>query len=529
MSRRAPPQGHRPLPVLCALALLGAPHLVQAQPEQGRPVSAFERGPTPDQIALDVTPIPTGMGAIFVPSLTDPALEPEVQVRLGEQRVAWARTGGRIVLPPGEYEVSLGDGPEATRATTKVKVIAGITTPTAPFYGALRVTAVDRDGRPIDLAYTLRTPAGVQIGEGVTTEKADYRASRTWVAKPGAVEVVYGGSGKDTESVAVMLPAGEVARYRLVFEQDHLVRAEIAERELVPEERWWRARWVIGGDAAFSRSSGRLGSYNGNFLRVGLRTNAQVGIDTGPHLALLSLDLHESWLGLKGPADGNFATQKFEDELRAEVLYNFRPARIAGPYVRAELATALFPTRFAVTRDMRFEERRDGELVRQGTVTTGDNLNLFDRFSPLSLRAGAGLGLTAIDNRYFTVMARGGMGVRRATYDGGRFIESVKGDTLRLVKVDDDESWGAEARIEASVRASRALRVTLFGDGYVPEAQLAGDDDLNPILRLSGQAALAINPFLSLVYEVSLRREAYEISDLQYSDNLSLRVLHSLF
>jgi hypothetical protein len=178
---------------------------------------------------------------------------------------------------------------------------------------------------------------------------------------------------------------------------------------------------------------------------------------------------------------------------------------------------------------MRFEERSKGELVRQGTVSTGDNFNLFERFSPLQLRAGAGVGVTAIDNRYFTVMARGGLGVRRATYDGGKFIESVKGDTLKLVRVDDDETWGAEARIEASVRASRTLRVGLFADGYLPDSQLTGDDDFNPILRLSGQAALAINPFLSLVYEVSLRREAYEISDLQYSDNLSLRVLHSLF
>lgn len=516
-------------PTLAAWVLLCASAAVAAPPGVGRPAAAFERGAVADQLALDVTPIPAGMGALFVPSATDPALEPEVVVRLGTERVAWARTGTRVILPPGAYEVLVGDGPLESRARAEVTVLAGVTSATPRFFGALRVTAVDLAGRPMAVPYRLVGTAGGAVGEGTTTAQADYRATRTWLMAPGALEVVFGGQGDERESVALWLPPGEVARYRLVFDRERLVRAEFAQTELVPKAQWWRARWVIGGDASVSRTSGRLGAFNGDFLRAGLMTSAEIGIDQGPHLATLSLDVSEAWIGLNGPASNDFASQKFDDEVRVEALYVFRPARVAGPYVRGEVATALFPTDFEATRALRHQTRRADGTLDIGQLDVGDSLALFDRFEPLALRGGAGVSVTPVDNRYVTLLARAGLGLRRARYGGGRFIDAVDGDLIRLVEVRDDTSWGAEARIEASARAGQSLSFKLFGDAYVPEAQLAGDDDLKPILRLTGQAAFAVNPFLSLVYEAGFRREAYEIEDLQFSDHLSLRVQHSLF
>lgn len=168
-------------------------------------------------------------------------------------------------------------------------------------------------------------------------------------------------------------------------------------------------------------------------------------------------------------------------------------------------------------------------MVANGSLAVGDELKLFDRFEPLELRGGAGVAITAVDTRTVTLLARFGAGVRDARYGGGRYIDDVSGDSVQLVRIANDKSYGAEARIEAGLRVGQQLQLQLSADAYVPRAQLTDEETLRPILNLSGTAAFALSPALALIYEASLAREAYEIKDLQFSDLLSLRVQHNLF
>lgn len=515
------------LRTLPLLALLYAPASLAAP--AGQPLADFEAGPVADQLELDVTPIPSGLGALFVPSLTDSPLEPPVTVLQGDQRVAWGDTGRRIALPPGEYRVLVGHGDLRERASTTVTVREGETSPVEVSWGAVRITAVDGDGAPVDVDYALRSVGrAVVLAEGETARSTEYGATQTWLLPAGPIELsLDGATGPDRAAVALFVPRGAVVRHRLVMDGERLVRTEFATHAPVPEARLWRLRWVIGGDASWTRAQGRLGAFNGDFLRAGVFTRAQVGIDYGAHLALIDLDFEQSWLALAEGPDADLGVRKFDDEVRLEALYNYRPGRLLGPYVRGSLRTALFETTHRAASSVGVTTRGVDGGETMGVLEPGDELVLFDALQPLDLRAAAGAALTILDNDAITLTARGGAAVRRARYGGGLFLADQTAERLTFVELADDDSWGVEVHGELTVRAARSVELGVEGMAYLPWDFI--DEVDHPILRLDGRVAFKVNSFLSVACDARLRREAYEIEDVQLSTFVSARVQHALF
>jgi len=512
---------------LLALALLSAQPASGAP--SGTPLADFEAGPVDDQLELDVTPIPVGLGALFVPSLTDGALEPPITVLQGEQRVAWGDTGRRVVLPPGEYRVLVGHGELRERATSTVHVREGETSPVPVTWGAVRITAVDRDGAPVDVDYALTAvDRAVVLAEGETATGSEYGATRTWLLPAGPVELsLDGATGPERTAVALYVAPGKVVRHRLVMDGEALVRTEFATHAPVAEARLWRLRWVIGGDASWTHAEGRLGAFNGDFLRAGVFTQAQVGVDYGAHLAIVDLDFEQSWLALaEGPA-ADLDVRKFDDELRLEALYNYRPGRILGPYVRGSLRTALFETTHRAGQGSAATTVAADGTETNGVLEAGASLVLFEALEPLDLRAAAGAAVTVLDNDTVTLTARGGAAVRRARYGGGLFLAEQSAERLVFVELADDDSWGIEAHGELTVRAARSVSLGIEGMAYLPWDLI--DEVDHPLLRLDGRLAFRVNSFLSVACDVRLRREAYEIEDVQLSTFLSARVQHALF
>src|SRR5687767_9293940 len=64
-----------------------------------------------DQLAADTTVVPPGMGAVFVPAMTNGIDEPEALVYQAEKQVGGGPNGRRIVLPPGSYTLRVGSPP----------------------------------------------------------------------------------------------------------------------------------------------------------------------------------------------------------------------------------------------------------------------------------------------------------------------------------------------------------------------------------------------------------------------------------
>ncbi len=517
---------------LACLCALGVSTPAQAQQrQQGQSLDAFEVGKLSDQLELDVTPVPVGMGALFVPSLTDPGLEPRVLVLRGQDRVASGAIGKRIVLPPGRYTVLVGHGPISARAQTEVEVIDGVTTPVEPFFGAVRVSAINLDGAPQRREYVIATAGGdVIYGPIDTSDAAEYGKTPTWLLPPGRYILALGDDPQsERDRVAFVVTPGEVTRYRLVVAEDRLLRADFADTELVYEPSIFKLQWVVGADFGLDQTSRQLSTFNGQALRVGAFTNATVGIDTGNHLAQITLGVDESWLGLDATNGRGLPLQKLTDEINAEVLYNYRLGGILGPYIRGTMQTALFDTFLYPDRDLSLRTTSPEGQVEARQVSAGQEVMLFEAFKPMQLQQGAGLGLTLLDNDVVSFSLRGGVAARQSWYGGGRVALSSQGDSVRLLQLSDKRLYGAEATAHVGLRLGRTLSYQTVLDSFMPQAQIFTDDEFRPVYRWHNVVTLSVGRFAAIVYNATLHRDDPQIGALQMRQNLSLRLQHTLF
>ena len=134
----------------CLLVILAAGPTA-AQP----PYHRWLAPPVEEQLAADPTEVPEGMGAIFVPALTDGESEPESAVFRGSRQVASGPNGSRIPVLPGDYTVRVGSGPIAGRVPLPAEVTAGETTVVPVRWGGLRVEVVDERNLPHGASFEL--------------------------------------------------------------------------------------------------------------------------------------------------------------------------------------------------------------------------------------------------------------------------------------------------------------------------------------------------------------------------------------
>lgn len=504
--------------------------LPAAAQKLGSPLAQKESGSISDQLDMDITPIPIGMGALFVPSLTDAGREPAVLVYYGDERVAWGRTGERIVVPPGEYKVVVGHGELEDRPQTTVRVVDQVTTPVKPFFGAIRISAVNGDYKPVEIDYVIEDGDGRSLGAGGTADSSKYKNTKTWLLPAKTLVIgLENGDEATRNAISVSLAPGQVLRYRLIMDGNRLVQAQLAERELAHEAKWWRLRWVIGGDASYTQLDGQLGSYNGEYIRAGLFTRASLGIDHGANLALANIDIDESWISITDRPDGERTLQKFTDEVSLELLYNVRLAGIIGPYIRGQARTSLFLTKYTpVQNTVMTIEEIDGGTSSKGIVG-GKDVQLFEAFKPLDARAAGGIGISFVDNQWVTASLRVGAAYRAARYNKGLFLKDFEDTTITAIELADDNSLGAEGGAKLELRLGQNLSVGSELDFFMPLDQLTGDEDQNPVFRLDTSATISINQFLALTYNFYVRQDAYEIDENQISQFVSLRLTHTLF
>ncbi|MEQ9318141.1 MAG: hypothetical protein RIF41_03240, partial [Polyangiaceae bacterium] len=271
-------------------------------------------------------------------------LEPPVLVLSDGQRIASGRTGERIVVPPGRYDVVVGQGVVAERARTTVEVTEGVATPVASFFGAIRVHLVDDNGRPVADTYVLSSlDRGTVYGPVSMSTDEDVSQTATWLVPPGRYRLVLGTDPNgDEDAISFVVHRADVLRYRLVVEGGDVIRAELADEEYTYEPSIWRLRWTVGGNAALDKRNNQLTSDGREYLLLSLFSRFSGGIDTGPHLALLNLNLDQSFVALDSELGADIPFRTLNNEAQLELLYTYRAARVIGPYIRGGVRKSLF-------------------------------------------------------------------------------------------------------------------------------------------------------------------------------------------
>lgn len=468
------------------------------------------------QLILDTTTVPIGMGAFFVPSIT--SQEARFTVTRDGGRVSLGETGTRVVLPPGRYDITLNNPrPDVSpRATVDVK--EGATSVVDPFYAAFRVESIDEtNGRRLETSWHL-IQEGQEVYSGTTAEEGN--AEFVFV-RPG--EMSLGLTNQDVQ-IALKAAPGEVVEYRVTLSDGRFRRGGFANEPVAVQDEWWRLRWTIGADVAFNSSRNQVSNFNGEYLQLGVFTDAQLGIDVNNHLAVLDFGIDEAWVGLSSQYGASLPSRKLVDDARASILYNYRLGRIAGPYARAGVRTSIFATRFYAEEDTTIQ--REGQA--NTTVPAGEELTLLEGFAPLYLNQGAGFQFTVVDNETIDIGFRTGVGLRQHRFDGGDYVDQFASRTLRLLRLEDEDLMGLEGGAMVGLRLAHSFRIKGDLELFVPDSQILDGEDFKPIYRFTGLGELSVNSFVSLVYRVSIAQPTLQTPSSLFQ-GLSLRLQHTLF
>ncbi len=485
-----------------------------------------------DQMDEDITPVPTGMGALFVPAMTDASLEPPVIVFSGGKRVAAGRTGERIVLPPGAYRIVVGQGKRDNRAAVEVRVTEGVTTPVEPFYGAVRISIADEDGKAVNETYVISTADGQKVyGPRDVSNDPEADLNTTWILSPGKYVVSLGSSPlARRNSMAFAVVSGATADYRIVVDDGDVVRTEFGEAEFEAKPSIWRLRWVLGGEGSGNIRENQFTGFNGTSLTVNAFSRLEGGIDTGPHLALLTFNVNQAFVGLDSEYGSDVPFRTLTNEAEAELLYTFRAGGILGPYVRGLARTGFAEDHYMPDGDVLMNTvDKNGRLIQRSSAGLGDRVRLTEAFSPLTFQEGAGLSLTLLDSRTFTLIGRGGVAARQARYDNARFVTGRNGQVVTLEELDDNAKYGGEITAVGGLRIGTSFTYETRFDSFIPSAQLIDDDKFRPIFRWDNTVALRVSRAASAVYNFSLRRDEVQLDDLQVSHGMAIRLQHVLF
>ena len=97
-----------------------------------------------------------GMGAVYIPYMSDPNLEAEVEIidSTGDV-VASGKTGRKYSLMPSEYYVMLGSGAHKQKMVKPVVVEENTITPLLPDWCGLTIDVVDENNYPFRGEYEL--------------------------------------------------------------------------------------------------------------------------------------------------------------------------------------------------------------------------------------------------------------------------------------------------------------------------------------------------------------------------------------
>ena len=483
--------------------------------------------PTPaDQLTADTTVVPPGMGALFVPAMTNGSDEPEAIVYQGQQRVAGGPNGRRIVLAPGSYTVRVGSAPLNQMVTIPVDVTAGNTTLVPVRWGALVVEVVDENNIPHRGSYELIQVSDRQpytVGFGADTLLGE--RLRTLLVGPGLYRVVRPGSNyrARTDFSTVLVPEGSVVYFKLVLDPDDgtLRGAGVVPPEelgIVTSPSGWSRMYSLGVGVPFASTSHVVGAANQVSIGANMTFDYYLRYDRNENYFSSIFEIEEGFVRIDPQDFETLPVQKTNDRLRYDLLYTrFISPRI-GPYVRFGLLSNLFESNVLVTEPTLVTKHLlDGSQTTE-LVEANDDFKVSDAFAPVLLREGTGINFRLIRSRPASLDWRAGLGFRQSQYNGAFVQDSATPGVLVYSEQEDFNQSGLETTIVGDVRVRRLLLNTnldLFADFE--------EFDSQPTLDWRNTFSFRLTGALSLDYRVDILEQPQVSDDTQISQNLLFR------
>ena len=341
--------------ILAIAALSTAP--LAAQPGEG--LYRWIAPAAAEQMATDVTVVPAGKGAIFAPAMTAGVDEPSVLVFAGEEKVATGKTGQRIILDPGTYQVRIGSGTVSQMLTVPAVVTAGQTTTLEPTWSGLLVQVVDTQNIPLRSTYEIiRADDREVMGIGVGADTLQGETLRTWLLKPGLYRIVRSGETfrARKDFATAFLPQGGLVHFKLVLDPETgdfrgagVVSPEEIGVKTAEAESPWIHNVTASGALSLSETSNVVGSANQSSMAGTVFFDAYSTYENGPHRLTNIFEIEEGFLQINPDQGKDLPTQHTQDRLREDLLYTRYLNERWGPYVRFGLLTNVFEAKTLAT------------------------------------------------------------------------------------------------------------------------------------------------------------------------------------
>ncbi len=497
------------------------------------------------QYHSDNTAIPTGKGAIFLPSLSLKAeREPPVSVLQDGKVVGSGGMGRRIVMAPGQYEVAFGSGPASQHLLRQVVVEEGRTTIVSPDWAVLDVSVVNAKFIPFLGTYEImRMDDREYMGVGYGVDEELGQRAQVWVLKPSLYKIVQSGSTyrARTNFATVLLVPGMAVPYLLV--QDDTTRDFLGAGVAEPDSsRWvdtrtdqegnWRFRTSLGGSVLLNnRTEGYSSAPVGSSLGIDLFSDNRLTFNSDPHIWTTRLEIEEGQslqptIGTDNKPgsllDGRLLSVKDRVYFNSIYIYQYLPW--VGPYLRVGGETTL------VDQQTYFEKPTQVVVQDTGgaTIATHNGRDgkgetkfvLSGPLTPVQLKQGAGVNFRVLHNTTFDLDLRSGLGSRQYLARN------------QLVPKDDPNTPSFEVRrvagtvltgFEAS--ALGQLRLTRYLQGSTELDALLPFDGLTAT-QLTWRSALSLRlgSYASLTYTLNVVRQPNVRPDTPWATEQGLQL-----
>ncbi|HUI92745.1 MAG TPA: hypothetical protein VLX68_10910 [Chitinivibrionales bacterium] len=382
-------------------------------------VKTWDAPPVSQQVDEDETSIPIGKGAVFVPRMGDPSLEPDVQIADSNGKVLQSgKPGKKFCLIPGTYSVHFGSGSTKQRLVKWVVIEEGKTLPLYPTWAGLQVDVVSESNIPFRGSYEMvRLDEFEPFGRTYGRDPNLGERVNTWILNPGLYKIFgTGGSYNAVSSfVTVRLLPGELTHFSVVEDSvtgkitsGGVTVASEASRRFASH---WRYGLDLGGSILFNTSNDTNNS--AIVFLTNLRVNHSLG--KGEWDTKFFFDEEFNFTNLRVTEINNTS-----DDFRVYSLYVWRFMPWLGPYGRMQFETNFFPVydRFQESSQYHMFLLTGADSVITGADSTAQAKRLKPSFSPMDIELGIGANVDAITSGVFDGKFKVGFGYsQRNTWD----------------------------------------------------------------------------------------------------------------
>lgn len=489
-----------------------------------------------DQLDASESSLKVGMGGVFVPYMTNPETEPEIDiVNMSGKIIRRGKCGQIYSVLPGEYFVHVGSGSKGQRIIKKIIVEEGKVRVVRPDWCAITINVIDENNKVFRGEYEIaRIDTFEAYGRGTGNDPTLGDRLDTWILKPGIYKIF--NVGKSYSSLknftTIRLLPGEYVQYTLVENGTTLDivgggTVDIYEKKKLSSN--WRYGIDIGGGADLNVVRDRDNdTVTTNKVDISLlfetrleyikdKFDWDIGIRVDEGISFHSFDIKT--------IDNSI------DALRLTSLFTWRVFPNFGPYQRFEGNTEIF-TKNVESPNLEDKENNhhfiflNDDYSLDNIDTSSERIELHPAFSPLLFEAGLGVSANILRTRVLDATLLGGIGytyeLQRNTYKLGD-KDDIKDS---LIYRDDDTTYKYENEdfeVLDSIAANESYHI-LF-KAQEKRSEIGPEILFNTYLRLG--RAIVMDSELQIFYPFA-RIDSNKGADIDFRNTVSWRLISQL-